>query len=161
MLIIGVYNGKKAVFLKEAGMRKVSEKGRKILRMILQGLGTVTVSLLFQSCYGPVIVSAAAYGMPPGSENSVTIQGTVRSLENQPVPGIKVSVKDVPVYGTGSTNTSGNFYLDYIPQQESYRLTFEDVDGPENGSFKTLEKDFTPDDINRSLQIHLEEADEE
>jgi putative lipoprotein (rSAM/lipoprotein system) len=115
--------------------------------MIYMGLGAATVSLLFHACYG----------MPPNEAD--TISGVVRSKTEEPVPGIKVSIKDVPSDDT-FTNENGYFYI-YVPQQESYKLKFEDVDGDKNGSFKTLKKKISMTDIHKSLKIYLEEADAE
>jgi hypothetical protein len=126
-------------------MKKLSVKGRRVLRMVYQGLGAATVSLLFQACYG----------VPPDTD--VTIHGTVRSAGN-PVPDIKVSVKDLDC--RESTNSEGKFYL-HVPEQESYKLKFEDIDGAKNGSFKTLKKKINLSDTGASLDIYLEEVDEE
>jgi putative lipoprotein (rSAM/lipoprotein system) len=139
-------------------MKKLSEKSRRILRMIYRGLGAVTVSLLFQSCYGNPLYYGSlggAYGMPPDDDFD-TIYGVVRSKTEAPVPGIKVSVKDTPSYGYAYTNTNGIFKI-YVPQQESYKIKFEDIDGAENGSFKTLKKKITLGDTGVSLDIQLEE----
>jgi putative lipoprotein (rSAM/lipoprotein system) len=138
-------------------MKKVSDKSRRILRMIYQGLGAAAVSLLFQSCYGMPIdyrETPDMYGMPPGGENDVTIYGVVRSKTEAPVPGIKVSVKDVMSYSY--TNMEGTFYI-FVPEQESYKIKFEDVDGAKNGSFKTLKKKITLNDTGALLDIQLEE----
>jgi putative lipoprotein (rSAM/lipoprotein system) len=140
-------------------MKKLSEKSRKILRMIYQGLGAATVSLLFQACYGmPLDYTGTAdmYGMPPDWENDVTIHGVVRSKTEAPVPGIKVSIKDLA--SQDLTDSQGNFYV-YGPRQESYKLKFEDVDAAENGSFKTLKKKIFLDETGMYLYIYLEEAD--
>jgi putative lipoprotein (rSAM/lipoprotein system) len=140
-------------------MRKISEKARRILRMIYMGLGAATVSLLFQACYGmPLNYSETPdmYGMPP--DKGDTIYGVVRSKTEAPVSGIKVSVKDVPSYSF--TNVNGSFRI-YVPQQELYKLKFEDVDGDKNGSFKTLKKKISMTDTYRPLNIYLEEADAE
>jgi hypothetical protein len=128
-------------------MIKLSDKSRRVLRGIYQGLGAATISLLFQACYGM-----------PIDDDSVTIQGKVSSKTDIPVPipGIKVSVESSDHF----TNENGNFFI-YLPKQESYKLQFEDVDGPENGSYKPLIKTVNLDDINTTLQIQLDEADEE
>ncbi|MDR0456671.1 MAG: carboxypeptidase-like regulatory domain-containing protein [Treponema sp.] len=130
-------------------MKKLSEKSRRILRAVYCGLGAATVSLLFQACYG----------MPMDDEETdVTIYGTVHSPANRPIPGIKVSAKELPSYDY--TNSEGYFYI-YGSRQVLYEIKFEDVDGAENGSFKTLEKKITHNDTYAHLNIKLEEADEE
>ena len=109
-------------------MKKISDKGRRILRMIYRGLGAAAVSLVFQACYGT----------PPDRE--ITIQGTVRSPANNPIPDIKVSVENLSSQYSTSTNDEGNFYIG-VPERDSYELTFEDTDGPANGGdFVTLKK---------------------
>jgi putative lipoprotein (rSAM/lipoprotein system) len=138
-------------------MKKLSEKSRRVLRRIYLGLGAATVSLLFQACYGMPIDTPAEYGMP--HDRYVSISGVVRSKANAPIRGIKVSVKDSS--SPHFTDTGGNFSI-YMPQQESYKLKFEDIDGPENGGyFKTLKKKIDLDDTGTYMDIYLDEVDEE
>jgi putative lipoprotein (rSAM/lipoprotein system) len=146
-------------------MKKLSEKNRRILRMVYQGLGAVVMTFGFQGCYNNNRNSfTVMYGVPveygpgPGRGDDVAIHGTVRSKTEAPVLGIKVSIKDIP--SCGYTNTDGFFNI-YVPEQESYKIKFEDVDGAENGSFKTLKKKITLDDTGVSLNIYLDEADAE
>ena len=136
-------------------MVKLSEKSRKILRKIFMGLGAASVSLLFQACYG----------MPQGG---VEIFGTVTSkTDDAPIPGIGISTDGSPDYYingqavyTYVTNEYGNFHL-YPREQSSYTLTFTDIDGPANGSFKTLTKTVGLNEIyHASLNVQLEEDDE-
>jgi putative lipoprotein (rSAM/lipoprotein system) len=126
-------------------MIKLSEKSRRVLRRIYQGLGAATVSLLFQACYGT-----------PIDNDSVTIQGTVSSKTDIPIPGIKVSVESSDYF----TNESGNFFI-HLPEQTSYELQFEDIDEQLNGSYKTLKKTITLSEANSPVNIQLEEADAE
>jgi hypothetical protein len=146
-------------------MKKLSQKGRKLLRIVYQGLGAVALLFGFQGCYLlENLLPAPAYGMPveygpgPGWDN-VAIHGTVKSKNTDfSIQGIKVSVKDL--YSGSLTGENGNFRI-YVPEQESYELKFEDVDGPDNGSFKTQEKEIALSDTDAALEIQLEEADEE
>lgn len=124
-------------------MIKLSEKNRRVLRRIYQGLGAATISLLFQACYGM-----------PIDDDSVTIQGKVSSKTDIPIPGIKVSVESSDCF----TNENGNFFI-YLTKQELYKLQFEDVDGPKNGSYKPLTINLS--DADTPLDVHLDEADEE
>ena len=65
-------------------MKKLSEKGRKALRMIYRGLGVTAVSLIFQACYG----------MPYDMGDDVTIYGSVRAKEtSKPIKGIRVLLR--------------------------------------------------------------------
>ncbi|MDR0486903.1 MAG: hypothetical protein LBG91_01515 [Treponema sp.] len=143
-------------------MKKLSEKNRRILRTVYQGLGAVVTAFGFQGCYNSIF--SGMYGMPveygpgPGWGDDIAIIGTVRSKTQAPVFGIKVSVKDVPSFGY--TNKDGIFDI-YVPRQESYKLKFEDVDGAENGSFMTLKKKISLDDTGVSLNVYLGEADAE
>jgi putative lipoprotein (rSAM/lipoprotein system) len=147
-------------------MKKLSVKGRRVLRIIFQALGTVVAVFGFYGCrfitnLFPVV--APAYGMPaeygpgPGWKN-IAIHGTVKTKTKAPVLGIKISVKDLSSYSF--TNENGSFII-YVPEMESYKLKFEDIDGTANGSFKTLKKKIALSDTDTSLDICLEEADAE
>jgi hypothetical protein len=97
------------------------------------------------------------YGPGPGWDD-VVIYGTVKTKTEAPVPGIKISVKDLPPCSL--TNENGSFII-YVPEMESYKLKFEDIDGAENGSFKMLKKKIVLSDTGAPLNICLEEADAE
>jgi putative lipoprotein (rSAM/lipoprotein system) len=125
-------------------MVKLSERSRKVLRRIYQGLGAATVSILFQACYGPMM-------------DDVHINGTVSSKANQPIPDIKVCVEN---FSFSSTDKDGNFDI-YVLGQTSYNLLFVDVDGPLNGSYKTLEKRISMNEAETHLNIQLDEANAE
>jgi putative lipoprotein (rSAM/lipoprotein system) len=127
-------------------MIKLSDKGRRVLRRIYQGLGAATVSLLFQACYGT-----------PIDNDSVTIQGKVSSKTDIPIPGIKVSVEH---FSSDLTNENGNFNI-YVYGQTSYELQFEDIDGPLNGSYKPLKKTINIIDADSPVNVQLDNADEE
>ena len=131
-------------------MVKLSERSRRVLRRIYQGLGATAISILFQACYGPV------YG-PPMDED-IIIQGRVSSKAQVPIPGIRVSVEDV--VAASYTNNNGNFSIK-VPEQGSYILQFRDVDGPLNGSYKPLIKTINSSDAKTTLNVQLNEADEE
>jgi len=126
-------------------MIKLSDKSRRVLRRIYQGLGAATVSLLFQACYGTPI------------DDSVTIHGKVSSKTDIPIQGIKVSVEH---FSSELTNENGNFNI-YVYGQTSYDLQFEDIDGPSNGSYKTLKKTINLSDADSPVNVQLDEADEE
>jgi len=128
-------------------MIKLSEKSRRVLRKIYQGLAVTVVPLLFQTC-------PAEYGPEPDRGDDILISGSVYSAANAHIPGIKVSVGS----STRFTNEYGNFSI-YLPKQKLYKLQFEDVDGPLNGSYKPLIKIINLNDTNETLQIQLEEED--
>ena len=128
----------------------LSEKRRKKLKKISLGLGTAVMSLLLQTCTSkPVFIEesmAVMYGPAPDFAMDVSIQGIVLEENTEkPIPGIQVTVKDLSsiVY----TDEEGKFTI-YVPQQNQYQLEFEDIDGPENGSFGPA-----------SIDIALEEND--
>jgi putative lipoprotein (rSAM/lipoprotein system) len=97
------------------------------------------VPLLTVACpgveYGPG-PNPPEYGMPPSEEERIS--GTVTSGE-KPVPGFWVSIltenSDNPYT---FTNENGRFEL-YAPITGSgpYTLFFQDVDGPQNGEYKS------------------------
>jgi len=127
-------------------MIKLSDKSRRVLRRIYQGLGAATISLLFQACYGT-----------PIDNDSVTIHGKVSSKTDIPIQGIKVSVEH---FSSELTNENGNFNI-YVYGQTSYDLQFEDIDGTSNGSYKTLKKTINLSDADSPVNVQLDEADEE
>jgi len=143
-------------------MTTFSEKRRKLLRMICQGLGATSAFGMFQACstkpaYGPPPVPAPAYGPPPVSEyeayrgagNDVQIHGTVFSESaKEPIPGIKVSVKGL--FSTAYTDDDGIFSI-YVPEQDLYKLKFEDADG----FFPLQKKKITLAETGVPLEIYL------
>jgi len=134
-------------------MKKLSEKGRKALRMIFRGLGVTAVSLIFQACYGP----------PPDMGNDVVIHGSVKSkTTNAPIQGINVSIEGTDIQYP--TSSSGYFSI-YLPRQNTYTVNFEDVDGSGNGGlFKSHSKtvDTYPGESDLNVQVvELEEVDAE
>jgi len=139
-------------------MVKLSERSRKVLRRIYQGLGAATISLLFQACYGMPMDTQVMYGMPPDAGDDVSLRGLVSSAADAPIPGIKVSVRGIKPFVF--TDNWGAFTIT-VPKQDLYLLQFKDVDGPENGFYKTLEKMILLNDKDTPLNIKLDEANEE
>ena len=104
-------------------------------------------SLLFQACYG----------MPPDWMDDAAIRGTVLSGQtNAPIRGIQVSIKDLP--SRAYTDQYGNFSI-YVPLQDEYKLKFEDVDGPENGSYQIYKTSIDLSEASGPLQVILEAAE--
>ena len=104
-------------------MKMTKETGRKILRKIYTGLGLTTVALVFQACYGT----------PQTMGLDVLIRGVVKSkTTNEPIEGIKISVKDMYQYEL--TDSAGKFQF-YVPQEEICIIQLDDIDGTENGSY--------------------------
>ena len=120
-------------------MPKLSEKSRKLLRVIYRGLGVAAASLLFQACesdtyydmYGPP--PAPEYGMPPYYMEDLVVRGSVKSkMTGKLIPGIAIWIKDVQVYSPFMTDLDGNFHI-YVPEMDNYTIIFTDIDGGENG----------------------------
>ena len=106
-------------------MKMTKETGRKILRKIYTGLGLTTVALVFQACYGT----------PQTMGLDVLIRGVVKSkTTNEPIEGIKISVKDMYQYEL--TDSAGKFQF-YVPQEEICIIQLDDIDGTENGSYSS------------------------
>ncbi|MDR2716970.1 MAG: carboxypeptidase-like regulatory domain-containing protein [Treponema sp.] len=151
-------------------MMKISERFRKVLRMVFRGIGVSVVSLIIQACYGILPpdepgaaygMPAPAYGMPP--EISTSISGRVRAAKTQePIIGIHVSIEETEYWER--TDKSGYFSF-WIPVQDEYKLKFEDVDGPYNGGlFKEQTWKLKQNDTYSTLLISMEldtEPDEE
>jgi hypothetical protein len=96
------------------------------------------------------------YGMP--SPQVERISGTV-TYDEKPVPGFWVSVLTESVYNHYTfTYENGEFNL-YVPENESgsYEVFFQDIDGPQNGEFKSQTVQWTLGD--EPLHIVLEPLD--
>ncbi len=85
------------------------------------------------------IFPAAEYGMPHAHYN---INGTVKSKSDQkPVQKIRVLIENENVntlyQDTFYTDSKGKFAVQYteFPEEQSWHIRFQDVDGIENGSF--------------------------
>ena len=134
-------------------MSKLLKKDRKHIRMISRGISAAMVPLMFQSCIG-----YGMYGGPPDRERDITIYGTVVSEnEKTPIPGIKVSVKDIHSYTI--TDEDGYFVI-YVPIQDSHKLKFEDIDGIENGSFDMHKMEIVTDN-SRTVELYIELTEKE
>ena len=143
-------------------MSELSQFCRRLLRKIYQGLGITAVSFAVQACNGApgsyiIIddVTPVEYGMPPSLEDDFLIRGSVQSKKtNAQIPGIKVSVGDTIF---DYTNNDGSFSI-YVPKQDNYTITFEDVDSKENrGSYKKHSINITAIESEASLNVDLEE----
>ena len=152
-------------------MKKLSEKGRRVLRRIYSGLGAAAVSFSFPACdwlwpapeYG--MPPAPEYGMPPYYEENLLFQGQVKSKETgEPIQGISIWIKDIRSYPY-LTAIDGSFYI-FVPKQDGYTVVFTDIDGGEKGGlFKQYTLNLTTEECEALLEspliIELEEDDEE
>ena len=113
------------------------------------------MAFIFQACYG--IDRDYMY--------DVKFTGTVKSkTTNLPIKGIKITVSDKE-YIFGFTDKDGKFdFYAHIPNMPNYsdnlKITFSDIDGPENGSFtdKTITVDSTSKD-EIVINVELEEKE--
>lgn len=102
---------------------KLADKKRKILRKVYGALSLSSALFVFQACYG----SPKDMGM------DVFIQGLIKSkTTNQPLPGIKVTIENQPQYEV--TDSAGEFKI-YTSRNPEYKIKFEDIDFPQNGTF--------------------------
>jgi hypothetical protein len=116
---------------------------RRVLRKVWMGLGGAAVTLLFQACYG----------MPADTGEDYPISGRVLSkTTSQPIPGIKVTVKELSI--TDQTDSDGSFWL-HLPFNGDCELVFEDVDGEENGGVFVSETIPVAADGLRELEVSL------
>jgi hypothetical protein len=115
-------------------MKKITDRGRKILSRLFRVISVSVASLILQACYGimPPDERTSAYGMPP----STAINGRVSSKETKkPIPCIKVSVLGTEYWDY--TNKNGDFNFWGMPIKDDYTIKLEDVDGPlHGGQFK-------------------------
>lgn len=85
------------------------------------------------------ILPRVEYGMPHADH---TLKGSVTTLQNVALPGIRVvvKVKDKEWADTLKTDASGNYMFQdpYAWPDTDYDVIFEDTDGAENGgTFRT------------------------
>ena len=127
-------------------MKKISGKGRRLLRKIYTGLGLTSVALVFQACYGT----------PQSNGYDVLIRGTVKSsgADQSPVPGIKVSTEE-SLNDYELTDTDGKFQF-YVPTEDSYLIKFEDIDGPENGEYSPQTLPVSLNEAKNGIDIRLD-----
>ena len=143
-------------------MKKLSEKGRRVLRVIYSGLGAIAVPLFSSACDMPDM-----YGMPPDRyKEDNFFKGQVKSKKTgEPIPGIGIWIKDVTTQYAELTDSRGEFYF-YVPKQENYTIIFTDIDGDENGGdyeqhTETITREKAESLAEKQLIIFLKKATEE
>jgi putative lipoprotein (rSAM/lipoprotein system) len=123
---------------------KFSERKRKFLRGIYGTLSLSTALFVFQACYG------TSHDMV----RDILVHGTVTSkVNNQPIPGIKVSIDND--YLSVLTDTSGKFEM-YAMRASEYKLLFQDVDSITNGNFKEKDTVLKISNVSYFLNIRLD-----
>lgn len=118
-------------------MTKIKSGFLKIVALVCNffGFGLIT------GCDGFVPGAPAMYGVPPSIAGYVKgdIDGDGKS---EPVKGIKItSTTDSNV---DEVTSDDGYYCIRPGKKEKYIITFEDVDGDANGSFKTIQKEVEP-----------------
>ena len=141
-------------------MGKILDKWwQKLLAALLSAMG-------LSSC---LVEQPDMYGMGP---NYAEISGTVTSDEdadgdgeNDPIPGIEAKVLDAEgnELSCDVTREDGRFFLDTNKMGSEVTLTFTDIDGEENGLFKSKSEKITLDTIitKRNVTLEPENGDEE
>ncbi len=116
----------------------------KLIRKIIGGLSLTSVLFVFQACYGT----------PQDFEPDFRIEGQVKSKSTGlPIEGIKVSIVDYMQYEF--TNDKGEFSI-YTVINNDMRISFEDLDSTNNGSFLNRDTLLTNIQDNIYLDIKLE-----
>jgi hypothetical protein len=134
------------IFWYNFNMKKITVRGREILKNIFRGIGVSVASLIIPAC--------PAYGMPPPVDGT-SLYGKVVSKETEePIFGIKVSVDGTEFWEY--TDIEGGFYF-WVPIQDVYKIIFEDVDGPYHGGlFQGQIWTLSHDDTYNSLLVDME-----
>lgn len=95
---------------------------RSWIRNIVGGLSFTTALFVFQACYG----TPQDFGLDSFVEGKV-----VSKTSGEPIKGIKVSSDQ---FQHVVTNDKGEFSF-YTIKSDKVQISFEDIDGAENGSF--------------------------
>lgn len=95
----------------------------------------------------------SCYGMPPNPSSSF-IEGKIKSGSEASIPGIEVSLfdKDGLLVSETISDKDGNYAI-CIFSDGKYILKFKDIDGIENGKYKTLEMPVNVENIDSSTLI--------
>ncbi len=95
----------------------------------------------------------SCYGMPPNPSSSF-IEGKIKSGSEASIPGIEVSLfdKDGLLVSETISDKDGNYAI-CIFSDGKYILKFKDIDGIENGKYKTLETSVNVENVDFSTLI--------
>jgi hypothetical protein len=126
-------------------MGKILEKAWVILRNLYVALGVTAMPVLIHAAYGMREPDPGSYTVP--------VQGRVVSEETgESVAGIRVGYDN---YANVDTDNDGRFLI-YLPEYDSYTISFSDIDGFDNGGFFSHKrKSITRDEIENPLAISL------
>jgi hypothetical protein len=126
-------------------MSRITEKARIILKNLYVALGATVM---------PVLIHALAGVRQPDLDSyTVPVNGRVVSKETgEPVMGISVSYGN---YATVTTDRDGRFLI-YVPEENSYTISFLDIDGFKNNGFHLTEYlNITREEIEYPLDVNL------
>lgn len=85
---------------------------------------------------GFLITFQACYGTP---QNYANIEGTISDNDTQQgIEGLKVNIVSDSDSLSTVTDSSGNFYTGIITNDRNLKITVEDIDGEENGTYNTF-----------------------
>ncbi|MFH0757480.1 MAG: hypothetical protein V2B15_09350 [Bacteroidota bacterium] len=105
---------------------------RNWLRGIIGGLSFSSALFIFQACYG----------MPQDFTEDLLVEGIVTAKSSgRPIKNIHVFTD--PFGSEAATDDKGAFSF-YTLRFESVKLTFEDIDSTDNGSFATRDTVIVP-----------------
>ncbi len=92
-------------------------------------------------------VLTSCYGCPMTDESVFPVSGTVMGASEKSVSGISVVsgikvtlMRDGKEIASTETDDSGDYYMEFFYnelEEAEYQLVFEDIDGEENGTYKT------------------------
>ncbi|MCR4940066.1 MAG: radical SAM-associated putative lipoprotein [Treponemataceae bacterium] len=103
--------------------------------VIHRKLGKLAYSILAALGMGTIV---SCYGMPVNGYYS-SVYGKVTAPGNNALQGIKVTISKGDSHNVTYTGAEGSYYLEFLVDYDNpaYTIEFKDVDGSENGSFKT------------------------
>lgn len=107
----------------------------------------------FFSLTGMLFIFQACYGTPQDFGLDVLIHGQVMDeSDHKGIGQIEVRVAGLDQYT--QTDENGNFSLS-CPEQDSYRVTFMDVDGTANGSYEAQDTTGSPNPESKTLLLNV------
>lgn len=117
-----------------------------LIRTLVGGISLSTALFVFQACYG----TPQDFGL------DTLVEGNIISAKTgEPIKGIKISISDAMQYELSDDN--GNFSF-YVPQSNSLKLSFEDIDGDKNGLFAKKDTLISTQKEKLFLRIKLDDA---
>ncbi|HOZ31089.1 MAG TPA: radical SAM-associated putative lipoprotein [Bacteroidales bacterium] len=97
-----------------------------IYKKVLGMFGAAGFLITFQACYGT-------------PQNYANIEGTISDNDTQQgIEGLKVNIVSDSDSLSTVTDSSGNFYTGIITNDRNLKITVEDIDGEENGTYNTF-----------------------